>query len=1208
MTNPSATGAAAVTAGPGANTPADLSQRRKAIDPGKSIIVQAPAGSGKTTLLTQRYLALLAKVDEPRQIVAITFTIAAAAEMRHRILKALAQAAAGDSNADPLAIAALQHAEAKSWNLLDQPALLRISTIDSFCRELALQQPLLSGLGNGLSIADLPENHYREAARRTLAEIDNGPTELREAISTLLQWRDNGWHELEDQLVTMLGKRDRWMQDFVFASGLDENLLRASLERPFARAAAQALEKIGSLLSASDWTEIHRFAQFACANLNGERYFNLASCNSFPGGPFSVEDDTELAVALAVYQDLASLLMTKDNTFRRQVTKNEGFPANIKPEKERFLDLIGDLAGRPEFAQALLAIGSLPPVHFADDDWRIVRACFVLLRNAAASLKGIFAEVGKVDFIEVAQIAQLSLSATEGAAGEGAFAVADDIHHLLVDEFQDTSRRQHKLLAGLISHWQERKERTCFVVGDPLQSIYFFRDADAELFPRVRNFGLELPDGDALTLELVQLTSNFRTLPPLVDRLNAFFAGVFAGNDGSGLTHTTAIPARKEGAASPANSTHCELHLEFVPAKVPFKPYSPEQTAASSQAKEAQVKQIVEMVQTYMPRLQQARDQGEMFRIAILGRAHKALIPIAAGLRAAGIPFRAIDLEPLAGRPEVRDALVLARALLNKEDRVAWLGVLRAPFCGLSLAELHQLTSADDPAVLSRPVPDLAAEHIHLLRPDTQLVVRRVLEVAAEAAYMRASQPSQTLGAWLETVWLRLGGGACVDEQARSNLDLFWSVLDQLPNGEQDLAGPALTSALGTLKAQPDPAASNDRGVQLMTIHKSKGLEFEIVIIPELQAASGGTRLQMVSWLERGLSEPDESGDLTEFLVAPFQTKGAKGGAAKKWVDRVYRDRERQESRRLLYVAATRARDELHLFARPEYRVNESDGRRSLVSPADNLLATAWPAIESEVSSQFASWQPAAAGSAPAQPEVIAVDRPTLLHRLPPGFTVGGTTPTGNSQDARLAETGDPLYSRESGGVESRVLGLAAHALLEKLALLRITHTWENARAALEDERPRLAAQIRAAGLSRIEAARLTEAALAVAVATSHNPTGQWVLDPHLEADSEVRWTGLLGGEIRNVQADRVFRAGPEPLEPGDGVWWIVDYKTAFTPGSNPDAAVSALRSVFAPQLEVYARVLRQMHGNATTIRAGLYYPRWTRLDWWKIPASAAEF
>jgi ATP-dependent exoDNAse (exonuclease V) beta subunit len=192
--------------------------------------------------------------------------------------------------------------------------------------------------------------------------------------------------------------------------------------------------------------------------------------------------------------------------------------------------------------------------------------------------------------------------------------------------------------------------------------------------------------------------------------------------------------------------------------------------------------------------------------------------------------------------------------------------------------------------------------------------------------------------------------------------------------------------------------------------------------------------------------------------------------------------------------------------------------------------------------------------------------------------------------------------------VESRVLGLAAHALLEKLALLRITHTWENARAALEDERPRLAAQIRAAGLSRIEAARFTEAALAVAVATSHNPTGQWVLDPHLEADSEVRWTGLLGGEIRNVQADRVFRAGPEPLEPGDSVWWIVDYKTAFTPGSDPDAAVSALRSVFAPQLEVYAHVLRQMHGDAITIRAGLFYPRWTQLDWWEIPPPVAAF
>ena len=148
--------------------------------PCNSVLVQAPAGSGKTDLLTRRFLRLLAEVDEPGQIVAITFTKAAAAEMRHRILHELERAAARTDAApdpdafsmEPLAQRALAHSKSLGWNLLDQPAQLRISTIDSFCREIALQQPLLSGLGDGLGIYEQPDELYRRAARRTLQQID----------------------------------------------------------------------------------------------------------------------------------------------------------------------------------------------------------------------------------------------------------------------------------------------------------------------------------------------------------------------------------------------------------------------------------------------------------------------------------------------------------------------------------------------------------------------------------------------------------------------------------------------------------------------------------------------------------------------------------------------------------------------------------------------------------------------------------------------------------------------------------------------------------------------------------------------------------------------------------------------------------------------------------------------------------------------------
>ena len=158
-------------------TPPDQPQRDQALDPSRSILVQAPAGSGKTTLLTERFLTLLGEVDDPGQIVAITFTNAAAAEMRNRILDELRKP-------EPSALAqrALERSNALGWKLLDLPAQLRISTIDSFCRDLALQQPLLSGLGGGLDIAEQPDNlhadtqfflHFPNGAfRRMLAVTD----------------------------------------------------------------------------------------------------------------------------------------------------------------------------------------------------------------------------------------------------------------------------------------------------------------------------------------------------------------------------------------------------------------------------------------------------------------------------------------------------------------------------------------------------------------------------------------------------------------------------------------------------------------------------------------------------------------------------------------------------------------------------------------------------------------------------------------------------------------------------------------------------------------------------------------------------------------------------------------------------------------------------------------------------------------------------
>jgi ATP-dependent exoDNAse (exonuclease V) beta subunit len=1218
----------------------DQAQREQALDPDRSILVQAPAGSGKTDLLTRRFLCLLAQVDEPSQVVAITFTNAAAAEMRNRILAEFEKAssrtdsppARDESSMDALARRALEHSSAQGWQLLDLPSQLRISTIDSFCRDLALQQPLLSGLGGGLAIAEQPDDLYRRAVRQTLEEIDSGDPALREAIAALLEWRDNNWQDTEELLVNMLGVRDRWMHDFVLGRDPDSDseTLRERLERPFARAVGNGLATVCLLLDQVPGAreEALELARFACEQTGGQRHRDLAELTEFPSGQLSSPD--ELEDARQAYLHLGELLLNGSASFRKAIDKRLGFPADRKREKARLLELIARLDAVPGLECALAAVRELPPARYTEDDWLIVRACFTLLRRAAAQLKVVFAEAGAVDFIEVAQIAQSVLRGPDGLPTDAALAVSDGICHLLVDEFQDTSRRQHQLLADIIAALPERTGRTCFAVGDPMQSIYFFRDADAELFPRVRDNGLEISQDEPLHFDFVPLQSNFRTTPTLVERLNKVFAQVFAAPDGSGVTFSPAQPARSlESATDPT----FKLHLNFSLHAAKQTRSMPEEPGGDESDQADQTGEIVELIRSHLGRMEQAKSanaqDGKKYRIAVLARARKSLIPIAQALREAAIPFRAVELEKLAERPEVLDVLSLARALLNPHDRVAWLGVLRAPWCGLSLEDLHRLTSADDPALLARPVPELLAESIGLLSIEGRQAAGRVLAALNSESSLSAVQAGSS-GTWLEQAWLRLGGRACVDATGRANLNLLWNCLDHLPGGQQDMLGPALAAALDKLTALPDPEANSDFGVQLMTIHKSKGLEFEVVIVPDLQARTSRGSRKMLSWLERGMPTAGDSGEITEFLVAPLQSKGADQGKSKAWVDRVYREREAQEDRRILYVAATRAREELHLFARLTYKV-EGDGSLSLAEPAGSLLATAWPALEEEVRARFEDWK-AAQAAQPTEEEVIesiaasgqsgllvmpGPARATVLRRLPPDYQPGAPFSARLQMERMREHEAQPaifssgedasgLYPRHVGGPLSRALGTAVHAFLEELTRLLAEEgaedlDWNPARTALASFEPRVAAQVRAAGIEPTQSTQIAAQALSLTLDASHDPIGQWILSPHADAASEASWAGVVGGALRTVRADRVFRAGIEPRSEGEQALWIVDYKTAHADHLDPAVALPQLRRLFAPQLEAYAAVLRNLHGADAILRAALYYPRVLLLDWWDL-------
>jgi ATP-dependent exoDNAse (exonuclease V) beta subunit len=836
-----------------------------------------------------------------------------------------------------------------------------------------------------------------------------------------------------------------------------------------------------------------------------------------------------------------------------------------------------------------------------------------MLRQAAGQLKVEFAAAGAVDYSEVAWIARQVLS----DPGEGTLKIAEDIRHLLVDEFQDTSRRQHELLKQLIAAWPQRDGRTCFVVGDPMQSIYFFRDADAELFPLVRNKGLAIPGDLPYMFDHAPLKTNFRTNGTLVKHVNNFFEKVFTKEDGSGVRFTAAetLPSNASGPVLVENAPRLHTHFEFVPYKPKWSSDGAEAKKpiddARNTARKKQIAEILDVIRSHEDRMNDARAESRKYRIAVLGRAHTVLTPVAEALRKEGIAFRAVELEKLKDRPEVRDALAIPCALLNPHDRLAWLGLLRAPWAGLALADLHVLVSADDRDLQKRPVRELMAQRASLLTEQGKAVVERVLRAVEAAEAWRAARPGTTLGTWIEHAWLQLGGADCVDGPAQANVDLLWRCLDNLPQGDADIPGAALEAALDKLTALPDPRASNDCGVQLMTIHKAKGLEFEVVIVPELQAGGGRSKGELLSWLERGLAEPEEDGEVTEFLVAPISSKGGDKSKINAWVDSGYKCRERQEARRILYVAATRARDELHLFARPEYKT-DTKGEFHLCDPVESLLKTAWPAVEDEISEKFAAWidlnttQSAGVVSALAAVadniiEMAAPQKSAVLRRLPASYRVeeqaGKHLPVASVSGLRT----ESLYGRHEGGLLSRALGVAVHSAFEELARLRATLPWDATRKDVGRIVPRLVAQMRSMGIDAAQARRIAAQAVEIALDASQDPAAEWILSPRKEGRSEASWVSVNGETTKVVRVDRVFRAGLEPGSDGNEAWWIVDYKTAHANGADGENVLGELRNMFAPQLEAYADVLRAMHGTDATIRAGLYYPRMKKLDWWEI-------
>ena len=1148
----------------------DADQRTAALDIRQSFIVEAPAGSGKTALLIQRFLSLLAdeNITDPAQVLAITFTRKSTHEMRDRIFKQL-QAAADNEPISPsddlasvtrlLALSVLARDRALGWNLLSRQDRLNIATIDALCVRIANAIPVVTGAGEQSPVDDA-SHLYAAAARQILDRLGGDNPALTDALRTLLLHRDGNLRECEELLAGMLGSRDQWanlvpLSPTELSDNYLDNTTRARLEKALEQAICRALTVLNDLMPASLCDELSQLAHEMSYSEGYNGNDNpLVICRSLRERPSAA------AASLEHWKLLAQLLLTKDGTWRTQLRQNNLAFLIQADHQQQLASLIVRLRDTPGLNDALCSLTKLPPLKYPEDQWLVLKALFRILSHALTELEYVFEDRAECDFIRFALLARQALGSSN-TSSDLSTALGVNLQHLLVDEMQDTSSSQYDLLTSLIRHWDGRT-RTVFVVGDPRQSIYLFRHA------RVQRFIETLQQrrlGD-VTLTPIFLSRNFRSQGALVEDFNQAFTAIFPASPAN--TSEESLPYREVNATREADADKGMVwHSSTWGA-----PPSP----GRRQRLQENAAEIRKLVKDWRRR-PLPRNRSEPWKIAVLvlNRAHLLQI-VRAFKQDPPISFRAIKIEPLAERQEILDLLALTRALLHPADRTAWLALLRTPWCGLTRRDLHILTGQDDEAYRKHTVLDLIVERGDLISEDGAARLRHFQAILTAARSHAGRVPLSQL---VERTWRAFGSEVFCDSEESANTARFFELLDEL----DATAGPVSIAVLDAKMSKLYAAESTTPGaVDLMTIHNSKGLEWDFVVVPELESSTGNDRHRLLTWTE---IESGSEDSVARGMIAPLAQKGGDTVLLAAWIRSIQAARDAAERKRLFYVACTRAKEEIHLFASPKLK---DDGTVDV--HYKSLLRAAWPTAASQFSNISADPlelpQIAASGLTLLSPAETS-QRPTI-DRIPLQYFHS----PGKAALAPAPPSSDHLH-RPQGSFEARAIGNATHTFLELLAT-RIASG--SAPRALLAELPtwsaRITAVVRASGLPHHQATAAVSTILRSLSHTLHDPEGRWLLTPHSEAASEMSLSTLEA----TIRIDRTFLAGEAPRAPGLTHRWMIDFKTGTHGAQGIEVFLAGERDRYAPQLESYARLFA---ANAYPIRLALYYPALPKLIWW---------
>jgi ATP-dependent exoDNAse (exonuclease V) beta subunit len=829
--------------------------------------------------LIARYLALLAKVSHPRQIMAVTYTRKAAVEMTHRITLKLNQARDTETiiPGDPwealllsLAKNALQRHRNHSAVLFN-PESLEVGTFHSFCASIVKAWPFEANVPPGSEILEETdqESLLEMAVARYIHDLMSGKasSEEREAFEHHLVSVNNNSRILSRQLMDLLKRRDR-LEDFshFFSHGESSESLSKNLEERLEEYTNRPLTELRNyfITNEGDWIRLKKALREASVPMGD------ALPEIVPGASLN---------NIIKWRRVAEVFLTKNENWQKRTPRKQlrvpEFPHKfgqnpsvqfIKQLPVNIAKLLAFVADWPEPGEDNVGLASLADL-------------LLLIGGVLSRLEKFLYERG-LDYVEL-ELAALRALQQMDKPSESLIFYHEHLRHILVDEAQDLNDIQVKILGKLTEGWEPGDGRTVFFVGDPKQSIYRFRRAEVSLFYDLKENGLPREGEDSLKFIDLKLTTNFRSRPHLVAFANRLFEQVMASprKEYDEVDFSPSDAAREE--------SDCSLPITTA---VFYDEKDSREEVLSPIEREAQ------WVAACVAKLHEEKPEDT---IAILIPVRNRLSFYVEALNAFGVPVRLMEGIPLLDRPEIRHMLNLFTTMIRPYDDVAWASALRAPWLHVPNQVLLNLASGQ--GLWSRRI---------LTMKEISPKVAKFSEAVEESRRMFGREPYTST---IQRLWEDLDGprltAARYGAAGVSNVRAFLDLLTQCSGLQGEEALSKLNRLAETSYTPPDPKGAFSP-IHMMTIHRAKGLEFDHVFVVNLDynPLAGGRGEQPAYHMER------LPGKERHFLIAAMgDWRTGKENLAYYLLKDLERQRTLAESRRLFYVVATRAKESLML-------------------------------------------------------------------------------------------------------------------------------------------------------------------------------------------------------------------------------------------------------------------------------------------------------